>query len=389
VSAAAFVRRPASWYGYFLVATQIYLFNVEGNVFPFLQDEFALSYREVSLHSSATAIGIVVAALFGRSLTVPLGRRRSLRLGAATIAAGAILLCLAPAAWVSILSCLIIGIGGGLIAAGVPALLADLHGEGRRQALAEQAIVGYSYALIAPLLTGLSVASGLGWRPAVIFPAVVAVVLIALFRGAALPEDAPHAASRHVRLPAAFWAYFCQLFFGVSLEFSILLWAPSFLERVVGFEPAAAATAVAGFYVGVLAGRMALRAFINRVPPEIIVATAFALGLAGFALYWGVGQPWAAIPGIVMLGLCVSPQYPVSMALALGTAPHAREQSASYLTLAVGLAILLSPALLGTLADLVGLNRAHLTLPVLIAAGGLSFTAARILSLRTVAARVA
>ena len=386
---AAFVRRPASWYGYFLIATQIYLFNVQGNVFPFLQDEFGLSYREVSLHSSATAIGVIVTALFGRALTVPLGRRRSLWLGAATIGAGAILLCLAPAAWVSIASCLIIGLGGGILAAGVPAMIADLHGEGRRQALAEQAIVGYSYALIAPLLTGASVALGLGWRPAVIFPAVVAFALIGLFRKAAMPVDAPHPASRHARLPAAFWAYFCQLLFSVSLEFSVLLWASSFLERVIGFDPAAAATWVAGFYLGVLAGRAALRVLINRLPPEVIVGTAFAIGLVGFALYWGVGQPWAAVPGIVMLGVCVSPQYPVAMALALGTAPHAREQSSSYLTLAVGLAILLSPALLGTLADLVGLNRAHLTLPILIAACALSFTAARILSRRATEARAA
>lgn len=386
---AAFVRRPASWYGYFLVATQIYLFNVQGNVFPFLQDEFALSYREVSLHSSATAIGIVVAALFGRTLTVPLGRRRSLWLGAGTIGAGAILLCLAPAAWFSIASCLVIGLGGGILAAGVPALIADLHGEERRQAFAEQAIVGYSYALIAPLLSGVSIALGFGWRPAVIFAALVAFALIALFRNAAMPDDAPHTARRHVRLPAAFWAYFCQLFFSVSLEFSVLLWASSFLERVIGFDPAVAATCVAGFYLGVLAGRLALRALINTLPPEVVVGTAFAVGLVGFALYWGAGQPWAAVPGIVMLGLCVSPQYPVAMALALGTAPHAREQSASYLTLAVGLAILLSPALLGTLADLFGLYRAHLALPVLIAACALSFTAARILSHRAAGSRAA
>jgi predicted MFS family arabinose efflux permease len=389
VTAAAFVRRPASWYGYFLIGTQIYLFNVQGNVIPFLQEEFALSYREVSLHSSTTAIGIIVTALFGRAVTVPLGRRRALWLGAGTIAAGAILLCLAPAAWASIASCLIIGIGGGLIAAGVPALLADLHGEGRRQALAEQAIVGYSYALIAPLLTGISVALGFGWRPAVIFPAIVALALITLFRRTALPPDAPPAASRHTRLSAAFWAYFCQLFFGVSLEFSVLLWASSFLERVIGFAPAAAATSVAGFYVGVLIGRAALRALITRLPPEIIIPTAVAVGLAGFALYWGVGEPWAAVPGIVMLGICVSPQYPVAVALGLGAAPHAREQASSHLTLAVGLAILLSPALLGSLADVVGLNRAHLTLPVLIAACAVSFTAARILSRRPASAGAA
>ena len=63
--------------------------------------------------------------------------------------------------------------------------------------------------------------------------------------------------------------------------------------------------------------------------------------------------------------------------------------SSSRFKLAVGLAILLSPALLGTLADLFGLYRAHVTLPVLIAACALSFTAARILSRRAAEARAA
>ncbi len=383
---AAFVRRPASWYGYFLVGTQIYLFNVQGNVIPFLQQEFGLSYREVSLHSSAIAVGTIATALVGRRAVAPLGRRRTLWLGSGGAALGAVCLCLAPAAWASIASCLIIGLSCGLLAAGVPPMLADLHGEARRHALAEQSIVGYSYALVAPLLTGASVALGLGWRPAVLFAALFALGLIIVFRTVEIPAaTSPHDTSRDARLPAAFWAYFFQLFFSVSLEFCVLLWAPSFFEHVVGFDAASAAVWVAGFYVGILAGRVTMRALINRLPPAVIVSAAFAFGILGFALYWGVGEPWAVVPGIVLLGLCVSPQYPVSVALALGTAPHAREQASSYLTLAVGLAILMSPAALGWLADVVGLSRAHLTLPVLIAACFAAFTTAQRLS-RTLAA---
>ncbi|MEJ0011151.1 MAG: MFS transporter [Bauldia sp.] len=382
----AFVRQPATWYGYLLIATQIYLFNVQGNVIPFLQDEFALSYRVVSLHSSAVALGVIVTALFGRHVIAPLGRRRSLWLGGGGIAVGAFLLCLSPGAWASIPSCLIIGLCGGLIPSVVPAILSDLHGEARRHAFAEQAILAYSFAIVGPLLTGFSVAQGLGWRPAVILGGAMGVTLVVLFRNIAIPEAHADATVTHKPLPPAFWAYCTLLGFSCSFEFSVLLWSPSFLERVVALSPAQAATYAAGFFVGVLAGRIALRALLHRFQPQAILLAAFATGLVGFLLYWGIATPWAAIPGIVMLGLCVAPQYPLTMALALGAADGNNDAAARRLTLAFGLAVLLAPAILGALADVVGLRLAHLTLPVLIAAALTAFLTGQTLSRRPASA---
>ncbi|HVY21446.1 MAG TPA: MFS transporter [Bauldia sp.] len=387
MAAPAFVRRPATWYGYFLIATQIYLFNVQGNVIPFLQEEFALSYRIVSLHSSAVALGVIITALFGRHITRPLGRRRSLWLGGGSIAAGAFLLCLSPGAWASIPSCLLIGLGGGVIPSVVPAILSDLHGEARRHAFAEQAIIAYSFAIVGPLVTGFSVAHGFGWRPAVILGGAIGVTLIVLFRSITIPEA--HAAAAVTRRPLlpAFWAYCALLGFSCSFEFSVLLWSPSFLERVVGLTPAEAATYAAGFFVGVLAGRVALRALLHRFAPQAILLAAFATGVMGFLLYWGIATPWAAIPGIVMLGLCVAPQYPLTMALALGAADGNNDAAAQRLTLAFGLAVLLAPAVLGALADVVGLRIAHLTLPLLIAAALATFLTGQALSRRPAPSR--
>jgi MFS family permease len=380
MTTAAFVRHPATWYGYFLIATQIFLFNVQGNVIPFLQDEFGLTYRVVSLHASASALGVIITALFGRTVTRPLGRRMSLRVGAIGIATGAVLLCLSPGAWLSLPSCLLIGIFGALLPSVVPAVLSDLHGDARRHAFAEQAIVAYTFAIVGPLATGLSVSLGLGWRPAVLLGAVMGYGLVIVFRNIAIPEPRTGEATRQGRLPAAFWAYCTLLGLSCAFEFSVLLWAPSFLERVVGLGPAQAATAAAGFFVGVLGGRILLRTALHRFRPAGILFGAFATGLAGFALYWGVATPWAAIPGIVMLGLCVAPQYPLTMAMALGSANGNNDAAARFLTLAFGLAVLLAPALLGALADVVGLRLAHLTLPLITFAAASAFLGGQALS---------
>lgn len=377
------IRQPATWFGYFLVGIQIYLFNVQGNVIPLFQTEFGLTYREVSLHSVAMALGVIVTGLFGQTVTGRIGRRYSLWLGGLGIATGAFLLCLSPGIWMSVPSCFIIGLCGGVIGATVPAVISDLHGQARDQAFAEQAIVAYAFAILGPVSTGIFVSAGLGWRGAVILGGLIGVGLVVIFRSAAIPmqrTDARRKASGN--LPAAFWAYWFLLGFGCALEFSVLLWGPAFLEREIGFSAAAAATGVAGFFVGVLVGRLALRVLVRRLSPRVILIAAFAIGALGFVLYWGVATPWATVAGIFMLGLCVSPQYPLTMALALGIAKDANDIAALRLTLAFGLSVLIAPAALGALADVVGLRTAHLTLPVLIAAAFASFTAAGILERR-------
>ena len=379
---ARFVRYPATWFGYLLIATQIYLFNVQGNVIPFLQTEFTLSYRVVSLHSSAMALGVIITSLFGNSISAALGRRMAIRLGGAGLGLGALLLCVAPAAWASIASCLLMGLGGGLVPAVIPAIMADLHGEQRGHAFSEQAILAYAFALVGPLSTGLFVAAGFGWRPSVIFGGLIALTLIFIFRNVALPERKVRSTDARGRLPPPFWAYWVLLFASCSFEFSVVLWAPTFLERVVGYSASAAAALAAGFFIGVLAGRIALRFLVERVNPRLVLFAAFACGLAGFALYWGIAQPWSATVGIVLLGLCVAPQYPLIMALGLGATGGASDAGAARFALAFGLAVLIAPAALGALADLIGLRLAHLTLPALIAGGFAAIVVAGMLERR-------
>lgn len=380
-----FVRKPATWYGYLLIATQIYLFNVQGNVIPFLQAEFALSYRVVSLHSSAMALGVIITGLLGANIIGRLGRRRSLWVGGAGIGTGAFLLSLSPAVWLSLPSCLLMGLLGAFIPSVVPAVLTDLHGEGRRKAFAEQAILAYAFAIVGPLVTGFCIAHGLGWRPAVAIGGILGVSFVVLFRKVDLPERPAATTIRHASLPPPFWAYWCLMAFGCSLEFSVVLWAPSFLEHVIGLPAAEAATAAAGFFIGVLLGRIAVRALVQKFRPRTILLSAFCVGLAGFLLYWGVGLPWSAVAGVFMLGLCVAPLYPLTMALGIGAAAGANDTAAARMTLAFGLAVLLAPALLGALADVVGLRYAHLTLPLLIALEAASFVAAQVLTRRATA----
>jgi predicted MFS family arabinose efflux permease len=221
----------------------------------------------------------------------------------------------------------------------------------------------------------------LGWRAAVLFGALLGIAIAIWFRRLEIVEAAPRAEKRaHLdgrHLPAAYWAYWLLLFASCALEFCILFWAPAYLERVIGFAPAMAATAAAGFPLGMLLGRIALRVLVRRVPLRRLLIAALAMVFAGFLVYWGVSWPPAAIAGVFLIGLGVAPLYPLSVDFAIGAAPAsvpgARDLAAMRMAIAFGLSLLLAPIALGALADEVGLGAAHLALPGLILAAYASF----------------
>ena len=51
-----------------------FFLNIQGNIIPFLKDEFALPYSVVTLHPAAVALGLIVSGLIGERLTKRLGR---------------------------------------------------------------------------------------------------------------------------------------------------------------------------------------------------------------------------------------------------------------------------------------------------------------------------
>lgn len=361
-------RGRVTWYSYLALGFFTYLLNIQGNILPFLRTELGLSYRAVSLHSSALAAGMIAVGLFGDKVVRRYGRRRTLQLGAAGVSAGAVLLCLAPSAWASIGSCAIMGALGGLIPAIVPAVLAETHGEhGRDVAYAEANAVAYAFAILGPLTTSLFLTLAMGWRPVVLLGAAFGAAILLAFRRTRLSDPAAAAASR-ARLPAPYWAYWVLTATVVALEFCVLIWAPEFLERIAGLSRTAAAGSAAAFSLAMLLGRTGSSLLVRRIAPQRLLPAALVVALLGFLMYWGSHQQLSHILGLFVLGLGVSPLYPLSLGFAIGAAEGRGNAASARAMLAVGLAILLVPACLGGLADQVGLRLAHLILPGLMAA---------------------
>jgi fucose permease len=106
----------------------------------------------------------------------------------------------------------------------------------------------------------------------------------------------------------------------------------------------------------------------------------------GFIVYWGAGWPVVAVVGLFVLGLGIAPLYPLAIGFAIeAVGPQGAAASARFM-LAVGLSLLSMPALLGGLADEVGLGLAHLMVPGLVTGALVCLGIAKLLQRRSLVA---
>ncbi len=359
-----------------------FLLNIQGNIVPFLKADLQLSYRVVSLHSSALAVGLLVVGLVGERALFRLGRRGTFWLGIAGSLAGTLIVCAAGTPWMSIAGFTVIGLIGGLVPVVVVAVIADLPAGKRTIAFTESNVMSYVFAVMAPLLMGASVALGLDWRTPQLIGVAAGVLIFMIHRRTCLIDPPPAPLAAAPPLPVAYWAFWVLLALGVSMEFSVLIWSPEFLEHVVGLSKAGAATAAASFFVAMLVGRTIGSALVRVVAAPILYVAALVVTFAGFLVYWALTGAIAAIAGLAILGLGIAQFYPLSASFAVHAAGAAGDKASSRLMTAVGLALISTPAIMGALADDVGLRLAHLALPGLIAAAAICFVAAMALQRR-------
>ena len=235
VAAGTGIRRDARiWYSYLMLGFFSYLLNIQGNIVPFLRAELDLGYRAVSLHTSALAAGLILVGLLGDRVIRGLGRRRTLWLGMIGASAGAVILCLAPNATVSIGGCALLGAVGGLIPTTVFTSLADIFGDRRNVAYSEANAVSYAFGIMGPLATSLVIALVWNWRAAILFGVALGFIIVAGFRDVTFIGPTKPTPAGPTRLPPSFWAYWGAIIMAVAIEFCIIVWAPAYLEEVVG-----------------------------------------------------------------------------------------------------------------------------------------------------------
>jgi MFS family permease len=339
-----------------------YLLYGVGAVTAFLAVALSLSDATAALHSSLLAIGLLVAGLSGDQIDARLGSRAAHGLAYVLLAIASLCLATAPTLAVTLLGAGMVGLGTGLLLARVNRTLTRGGGTLARVRMGRAALVAMVGSLSVPLAIGIGENSGFGWQLAF----VVAGVLIAAGLWAARGRQAIVVqATRAVgRLPRSYWLAWWLIVLVVSVEFSIVFWASTLVARQVDISLGDATIVAASFYAGMATTRLGLSFHVvGGRDPIALMRLGLVVALVGSLLAWAAGIVWLAALGIYLGGLGTGFLYPLGVTVALALVPNLQDRGSARLILASGVAILVSPFVLGLAADVTGVSTAWLLIP--------------------------
>lgn len=376
IKSSPFTRTALTWFSYLCIGLYAYLINILGPIIPFLRGEMGFSYTVSSLHTSAFAVGMMIAGATGDRIGNRFGRQRALWLGMLGLAGGSLLLIIGWNPVMTILGSLFMGTVGTLVMVTINASLADQYGEQRTLAFTESNVVAGFYTVAAPLMVGMASRTLFGWRAALALAIGYAFLFYLRYQSTELATTTKPQISagsmQSSKLPAHFWRYWLVIVSVVSVEFCIITWASTFLEVRLGLSRENAALILSIFFLAMLVGRSLGTLLLRWVAPKKLLLLTIGLCAGGFLIHWLAASPVLSISGLFLAGLGVANHFPLSLGLAVGTAPDQADTASARAVIASGSAILTLPLLLGGLADWVGLGSAYgVVLPLLVVATGL------------------
>jgi len=354
---------------YSLAAIFGYVLGCLGPAMPLLREELGISRALGGLHFTFIALGAVTAGFVVDRAAHRWGRRSLFWLGGASVAAGALLISIARHPAGTLAGAAMIGGPGSAMLATVQSTLADRHPVHRAVVLTEANTATSTGTVVPGLLIGVLVAAGIGWRPALVVPAVAWATLYALRRSSPFPAPAP---PRRRGEPAAllpsYWLFWAALIPSVGAEWSVGAWGAGYLVDVAGTSEGFASASMTAFFGAMVIGRLFGSRVARHADPVTILIGAVAVAGAGFALFWAGTTPPVVVPGLFVTGLGISVLFPMLLTLALGSAPGRSDTASARVSVAAGSAVVVAPLTLGWIADRAGIRFAFGAVPGLFVA---------------------
>jgi predicted MFS family arabinose efflux permease len=371
--AGGFSRDGATALSYGTIGAYAFWLYAFGPALALLRAELHFSYAVLGVYSALWSGGAALVGLAFTSASSRFGLRHVLWWGALGASLGAAAFITARSVAGTMAAAVLLGFAGTMALTTSQSVLSDVHRERRDRAFVEANIGAAVCAVVAPVALGVFQRTPAGWRAAMVLPLLAFAALYLGYRRVPLPARPGRSVrTGRQRLPAACWLFALLVAAGIAIEFCVVYFGAELLTVSDGLATGTAATGMAVFYAGILAGRAGGAGLTSR--PGLaarLVWLSLALTAAGFGAFWLSHQPVAALAGLLVTGLGAANLYPLSLALALQAAPGSTDAANALTQLLGGVIVIVAPIALGALASHIGLSAAFAVEPVLIVASAL------------------
>ncbi|OLT54600.1 hypothetical protein BJF89_16405 [Corynebacterium sp. CNJ-954] len=344
------------------------LMSVYGPIVTVLQGRFELSATTVGAalgtQSFAAVIGVLIAQPFLRAR----GNRWTIIVAMTLIAAGSLIIAIAPTWPLLLAGTAAAGLGFGGVDSMITQLI--LVGSGAK---------GPGRANIAHAWFGIGTVAGPGLvylvgpeNYAWIFAGAAALMVLALLSATRLeprptPAEVTTAAAHPndtapLRRPALFViviaAFFALYLTHFAVQAGIGNWSPTVLQEQSGLAAQTATLFVTGFWAAMVLGRFATAALAHRIAAgTLVTVSSLGLAVAVAATLLPAAAPWA----YVVAGLFLGPIFPTGMAW-LTHSGYGRGNSFAYVIAGSMLGMAFAPSLVGWIIENQGSQSAPLVL---------------------------
>ena len=370
---AQFRRDRYTWLSYGLLGYFAYLQTALGPLMPFLRAELNLSYTLSGLHFSAFALGMILAGLWTDAVSARFGRAITYWGGGLGMALAALLFAAGRRIEITLLAACLMSSLGTMLVIMIQSTLSEQHGLWRARSLTEANLAAGIASGIAPIMVGLSVSTAIGWRGALVLAILLWLLIylgahrfgIRIPIAAVPPRNEDPTISPRQRLPRRFWLIWVVTVCCVSIEWCVIYWGATFLEESVGLSRELAASAMGIYFLGGIFARFTGSQLTRRYDAAGLLIGALFLSALAFPLFWLGGSMALSLIGLFILGLGASNLFPFALVVALAVGASTVDRASARISFGSGTAALITPQLLGSLADSVGIARAFSVIVVL------------------------
>ncbi|MFF7994314.1 MFS transporter [Kitasatospora xanthocidica] len=367
-------RDSVTWMLYLqLSAFGFFLYGFGPSV-PLLARDLGVSDAQASLSGTALAVGMLLAGLGGARLSRRLTRGTLQWLALSLLGAGAAVYCAGRGVEVACAGALIAGFAGTVVINTTTAALAEHHGEHAASAISEANGISVAIGLAAPALLGGLRLLGLDWRWGLLLLLPFIAVLRFAFRRVRLRDTRDTtavSAGRLSPLPRDYWRAWAVLLACATVEMCMSFWASEELRSHTGLAAGTATMAITLMLFGMVVGRLGGARLARAVPAGTLLLASLSLNAVAFTLLWLSTGPALALTGMVLCGLGMALQFPLTVTSAVHASAGRPDQAMARVSVGESLATGLGPLALGLLSGAIGIHRAFLLVPLLLTIAGL------------------
>jgi predicted MFS family arabinose efflux permease len=356
---------------FWLAALQTGVFGIFmggfGPALPLLQADQGTSGAIAGLHGTALGIASIIAGYLNAPVAHKFGRYRSIWLGLTIFNIGAMAFVALPYAWQTIPAILIAGVGLSMTVNNSLMYLSVHYKEHSPRAVSQANGVNSAFVLLGNFIIGVIAGTQFSWRLGLLICLPFAIILYLTLGRQQHPEHIPDEDGRQRgSLPLKYWLSWIGMMFCIASEFAIAFWAAALFRERTDLSAALSTTLVLAFPFGMMIGRWFGTQIFPGLDIDDRLRAIIALQGGGFMLFWISSNPWLSFVALFIVGLGTSMQFALSSLRLLRFGKEKPDLAIGKSSLSAGVAIGLSPLLLGILADNLGIVKGFLLVPALV-----------------------